>query len=143
MKKKTILIALAVLLAAYSVFETAGYEREKKLTAELSESVTALEERVRTQQEELDKTAKKVIWIALVVFVLVAVLFGNLIYQIIQLSKQRDAALENLEQLNEKVDELQSTLDRVTSLDYIEQQARYQLRMIYPGEKLYVVEDEQ
>ena len=123
--------------------ESQHQKERREARKPLLEKKAAEEARRERIREQRGKTAKKVIWIALVVFVLVAVLFGNLIYQIIQLSKQRDAALENLEQLNEKVDELQSTLDRVTSLDYIEQQARYQLRMIYPGEKLYVVEDEQ
>ena len=44
-----------------------------------------------------------------------------------------------LEALQEKLDQLEDELTRVTSDEYIEQQARTHLRMIYTGETVYIV----
>ena len=46
---------------------------------------------------------------------------------------------QKLEELEESINRLNEELQRVTSDEYIEQQAREQLKMIYPGETLYVV----
>ncbi len=103
--------------------------------------------RRRKEQQELNNKLRqenrakrrKIFLAGLVVLMLLFVFFGKSVLQIIKLSKERDAAEARLEELQYKIDQLNDELTRVTSPEYIEQQARSQLRMIYPGELLYVV----
>ena len=115
-------------------------ERQQKRDA-IKQKKLEEEQRRNESRERLGKVAKKTLIFALIGLVILLALFGRLIWQIRELSKQREESLENLNKLNEKIEELEGTLDRVTSLDYIEEQARSQLRMIYPGEVLYVVDE--
>jgi len=85
------------------------------------------------------KDLKKYITIFSVVLVLLLVVFGNLLVKVARLSKSREEAIQKLDELQTKVEELEKTLDTVTSPEYIEQQAREQLHMIKEGEVLVVV----
>ena len=85
---------------------------------------------------------KKYAVIAVVVFVVMAALFGKLVIQIRDLNRAKNEALEKLEVLQRQIEELEATLENVSSPEYIESQARSQLHMIYPNEVLYIVEDE-
>lgn len=76
------------------------------------------------------------------VFLLIAVVIGAAIYNLISLKIEEARALKELETLNEQKAELEEELSRIDSPEYIEQQAREQLRMIMPGETLYVVNNE-
>ena len=103
--------------------------REKKLKSEEKAKVA----------EENKKSRRKVLLIAVLVLIVLAALFGRNTYQIVQLSKEKKAQEQKLEELEESINRLNEELNRVTSDEYIEQQAREQLKMIYPGETLYVV----
>lgn len=103
--------------------------REKKLRNEEKAKVA----------EENKKSRRKVLLIAALVLVVLVALFGRNTYQIIQLSKEKKMQEQKLEELEESINRLNEELNRVTSDEYIEQQAREQLKMIYPGETLYVV----
>ena len=103
--------------------------REKKLRSEEKAKVA----------EENKQSRKKFLLIAAVVLAVLVALFGKNTYQIIQLSNEKKAQEEKLEKLEESIDRLNEELKRVTSDEYIEQQAREQLKMIYPGETLYVI----
>lgn len=127
------------------IFEDEMSQHQKDRNAARKEALEKKREEVKKREESRAKravVAKKTIIIAAIGLVVMLALFGRLVWQISQLSKQRDEALKNLNDLNEKIEQLESTLDRVTSLDYIEEQARSQLRMIYPGEKLYIVDEQ-
>jgi cell division protein DivIC len=65
--------------------------------------------------------------------------FDRAVYRIVELKKEKAAAEARLEELQEKLDQLEDELTRVTSDEYIEQQARTQQKMIFPGETLYIV----
>ena len=66
----------------------------------------------------------------------------SLVLQIRDLSRAKNDALKQLSDLQQKIEELETTLENVSSPEYIESQARSQLHMIYPNEVLYIVEDE-
>lgn len=103
--------------------------REKKFKSEAKAKVA----------EENKQSRKKFLLIAAIVLLVLVALFGKNTYQIIQLSNEKKAQEEKLEKLEESIERLNEELERVTSDEYIEQQAREQLKMIYPGETLYVI----
>ncbi len=73
------------------------------------------------------------------VLVVLAIIFGKDFKQIVNLTKQKKQAQAQLDAINSKIAQLEDELSRIKSPEYIEQQARSQLRMIYPGEILYVI----
>ena len=97
-------------------------------------------ERKQAVRERL-KMPRKVFLIVLGVLVIVLALFSSRILEISRLTKEKAEAQAKLDAINSKIAQLEDELSRVQSPEYIEQQARNQLRMIYPGEILYVVLD--
>lgn len=89
------------------------------------------------------RTRGKVLLVIAVVGVVLVFMFGRSVYQIAQLQKEKEAQAAKLAELQYNIDRLNEELTRVTSDEYIEQQARKQLRMIYPGELLYIVNPKQ
>ena len=75
----------------------------------------------------------------MVVVVAAGFLVGRSIVDIIRLRREKAEAEARLEALKVRIELLESELQRVTSDEYIEQQARSQVRMIFPGETLYIV----
>ena len=99
------------------------------------------EEQERKQAEAAAKAKKrrKIMLVAIAVVLVAGFIFGRAVYRISELKKEKAQAEAKLEALQEKLDQLEDELTRVTSDEYIEQQARTHLRMIYPGETLYIV----
>lgn len=72
-------------------------------------------------------------------FFLIAVLMGLTVYNLVSLSAAEQVELERQEALLKEQARLEEQLLQVNSEEYIEEQARTQLRMIKPGEKIYIV----
>ncbi len=89
------------------------------------------------------KALKKYVFISFVIFAVVLAIFGKLVLQIRELNETKKEAQQKLDALQQKIEELEATLENVSSPEYIESQARSQLHMIYPNEVLYIVEDGQ
>ncbi len=75
------------------------------------------------------------------IFVVIALIIGASVYNVISLKMEEAAAEEQLSALEAEKEALEEELSHVGSNDYIEQQAREQLRMIMPGETLYVLRE--
>ncbi len=73
------------------------------------------------------------------VFIVIGVIIGVSVYNVISLKMEEAAAQAQLEALEAEKTVLEEELSYVDSEEYIEQQAREQLRMILPGETLYVL----
>ena len=82
---------------------------------------------------------RRLFLVLLAVLVGAGVLVGSSIVRIIALRKEKAEAQAKLDELKHKIELLESELKRVTSDEYIEQQARSQLKMIFPGETLDIV----
>ncbi len=82
---------------------------------------------------------RRLFFAAVIVVVLAGILVGRTIVDIIRLQKEKAEAETKLEDLRIRIELLENELTRVTSDEYIEQQARTHLKMIYPGETLYIV----
>jgi len=63
--------------------------------------------------------------------------------KILKLKSERDKLLETNNRLTELKEDLTAEMDQIDSAEYIEQQARKELKMIKSGEILFLVSDEQ
>lgn len=79
--------------------------------------------------------------ILFIVILAVVLYFGNSLLKIVSLSSERKAALEYQQQLLETQELLNLRLKGVTSDSFIEQMARERLRMLKPGELLFIFGD--
>ncbi len=75
------------------------------------------------------------------IFVAIAIIIGAAIYNVISLKAEQKDAMAKLSSLEAEREALEEELSIVDSKEYVEQQAREQLRMILPGETLYVLKD--
>ena len=83
-------------------------------------------------------------WIKLLVvggIVALLVVCGISVRNIIKLHAEQDALKEENEKLQEEKANLEIELKNVKDLDYIEEQARKLLKMIKPGEVLFVLDE--
>ena len=106
-------------------------------------------ESLRVKKEEQEKKAaaaaekvkkrRKLLLVVIAAVLVAGFVFGRAVYKIVELKKEKAQAEARLEELQEKLSQLEDELTRVTSDEYIEQQARTHLRMIYPGETVYIV----
>ena len=74
----------------------------------------------------------------IVLFLLVGCAFS--IKKIVTLHIEKNHLEKTQKELEQKKDDLTAELKNVNELDYIEEQARKQLKMIKPGEVLYVLD---
>lgn len=77
------------------------------------------------------------------VIVLVLAVFGFLLHSVIGLKMQQHELEAKKIELEKKKKELKEEKKAVSDNDYIEEQARKQLKMIKPGEILYVLPDDE
>ena len=77
--------------------------------------------------------------IYVLIMVVFIAIFGYLAHNIITLKMEQHDLQAKKEKLEEKKKELREEKKAVSDKDYIEQQARQQLKMIKPGEILYIL----
>lgn len=75
------------------------------------------------------------------IFLVIATLIGISLIHLITLKIEESKAEADLAALHKEKQELEEELSHVYSKEYIEQQARAELRMIFPGEVLYVLKE--
>lgn len=80
--------------------------------------------------------------LTVIVVILIAVV-GMSIKNVFDLRAEQKNLQEENQNLLQQQDALKAELDNVNDLEYIEEQARIQLRMIKPGEILFVLDKEQ
>ncbi|MEF9921832.1 MAG: septum formation initiator family protein [Anaerovoracaceae bacterium] len=78
--------------------------------------------------------------IAVIILTLIAVV-GMSIKDVVDLRLEQDELKSKNELLKDEKDNLQAELENLDSYDYIEEQARIQLRLIKPGEILLILEN--
>jgi len=81
-------------------------------------------------------------FICVAAFFLIAILMSLTVYNLISLNAAQKAEVEKQEALKKEQARLEEQLKQVNSVEYIEEQARTQLQMIKPGEKIYVVPED-
>lgn len=118
---------------------TAGSGRaEKEKTVPKHKKGTA---KKRAAKKKHAKVTKERAILNVIVICLVAVLVAWSGVRIYKVESEKQALLQEQQQLTQEKKELRSELKKVNDLDYIEEQAREKLRMVMPGETLYVLPD--
>ncbi len=121
-------------------------------TSQAQKERQALRARQREELEEQNRQARKakrkrrgfVIRLVCVAAIMAAVFFTAVsTMNIFQLQEEKRRADERLADLEYRKTGLEQELEVVESDEYVEQQARSELRMIYDGEVLYVVKDQE
>jgi cell division protein FtsB len=127
------------------ILENAISSRQRERRERREELRSRKEQQIkRSEQAAVRARQRRRLILVLIVVVLVAgALVGKTFIRIQQLKKDKAEAEARLSDLKQRIELLESELTRVTSDEYIEQQARSQLKMIFPGETLYIVVDQQ
>lgn len=94
----------------------------------------------RKHRERIRKKNNRKRLLVAVVTLVVVLVVGFSTYGIVEMKMQQKKLITKQEQLKEKKKSLQKELDTVNAREYIEQQARKQLKLILPGETLYMLE---
>ena len=76
------------------------------------------------------------------IFLILATVIGLSVYNLISLRLEEAKAEAELEGLLQEKEKLEEQLTHIDSKEYIEQKARQELKMILPGETLYVLMEE-
>ena len=79
--------------------------------------------------------------IAIVVLVIIAVI-GWAVFSIVSLKKEQHDTLKEQEELKQEKEQLEQELENINDAENLEEQARSQLRLIKPGEILYMFPEE-
>lgn len=104
-----------------------------------SEEITA----VRKHGKKKNKITNVKRFLAGVIILIVITSVGVSAIKMIKLINERNSLLETNQKLIEMKEDLTSEMDQVDSAEYMEQQARKELKMIKSGEILFIVSDEQ
>ena len=99
------------------------------------------ERRKSTKKKKRIRINKVRIVVTVIVVVLIAVV-GVSIKNVFDLRAEQDELRAKNKQLASEKASLKEELKNVNDYDYIEEQARIQLKLIRPGEILYVLDDE-
>lgn len=94
----------------------------------------------RPKKKKKVKINKSKIIMTAIVVLLIAVLGMSMRNVFLLRNEQKELNEKQQELLSEK-NTLKNELDNINDLEYIEEQARIQLRMIKPGEILFITED--
>jgi cell division protein DivIC len=88
------------------------------------------------------KKVSRNIFIALMMVLVVLSIAGISIFRIIDLKIEEHQLLAQQEALISEKEKLTEQLANVNNPEFIEQEARKQLKLIMPGETLYILKDE-
>lgn len=130
-------------------FAESSERREKKystISARRNKDVSQTEEIERTRAEKRKKKLKIVNMKRFVASVIILVLIASVgmsAINIIKLTLQRNELQAKNAELVRLKEDLTAEMDFINSAEYIEQQARKELRMIKENELLFIVEDKE
>lgn len=120
--------------------EDARRERKKKRNEAAEKRGKAQKtKQIVTERQAGKKARRRMVYFFIFLFILC--LIGVSAFNIISLKLTEAKTIKEQQELLEQKDKLEKIYSQVNSPEYIEQQARQQLRMIRPGEILYVLPD--
>ena len=115
--------------------------KQQKSAMESEQTVFAAEPAGSVRRKKKIRLNKGRILLTVIVVILIAVV-GMSVKTVFELrAEQKDLEDEN-QNLLQQQEALRAELENVNDLEYIEEQARIQLRMIKPGEILYILDQE-
>ena len=93
----------------------------------------------KTKQKSQSSGSRRLITVIAIILIAVLAVSGKNIYDLLQEKKMLE---EENEALVLEKESLEDELKNANDAEYIEEQARIQLKLIKPGEILYILEDE-
>ena len=116
-------------------------EKRRRARAEKAERVYQARKEALSQRKSAKKRRRLLIYAAVVVFVVAAISVSAV--EIISLEKEKAQLATEQAELKKELEAAKDELANTDDPDYIEQQVREKLNMVYPGEIIYVSPDEE
>ena len=118
-------------------------QREEELRRKQAEEPVEISEVSESAVKRRRTKKRRRTGVYVLVIVLVLAVFGMLLHNVIGLKMEQHELEAKKVELEKKKKELKEEKKAVSDNDYIEEQARKQLKMIKPGEILYILPDEE
>ena len=116
-------------------------EKRRRARAEKAERVYQARKEALSQRKSAKKRRRLLIYAAEIVFVVAAISVSAV--EIISLEKEKAQLATEQAELKKELEVAKDELANTDDPDYIEQQVREKLNMVYPGEIIYVSPDEE
>lgn len=110
--------------------------QEKRRRQRGKQSGAAVQEKTVRASIRQNKRRRTLIYTAIIVAIIAVV--GMSVYNIVSLKQEQKETKAQNEKLKEQKASLQKQLEKLDDSEYIEEQARAQLRLVMPGENIYV-----
>lgn len=123
--------------------EEARQKRKQKREEAAKRNNPRKTKKTLTHRQAVKKARRRMVYFLISLFIIGII--GISVFNIVSLKLTEARVIEEQQELLNKKTKLESIYSQVNSPEFIEQQARHQLKMIKPGEILYVLpnEDEQ
>ena len=116
-------------------------EKRRRARAEKAERVYQARKEAPSQRKAAKKKRRLLIYAAVIVLVVAAISVSAV--EIISLEKEKAQLATEQAELKKELEAAKDELANTDDPDYIEQQVREKLDMVYPGEIIYVSPDEE
>lgn len=116
-------------------------EKRRRARAEKAERVYQARKEAPSQRKAAKKKRRLRIYAAVIVLVVAAISVSAV--EIISLEKEKAQLATEQAELKKELEAAKDELANTDDPDYIEQQVREKLNMVYPGEIIYVSPDEE
>ena len=116
-------------------------EKRRRARAEKAERVYQARKEAPSQRKAAKKKRRLLIYAAVIVLVVAAISFSAV--EIISLEKEKAQLATEQAELKKELEAAKDELANTDDPDYIEQQVREKLNMVYPGEIIYVSPNEE
>ena len=116
-------------------------EKRRRARAEKAERVYQARKEAPSQRKVAKKKRRLLIYAAVIVLVVAAISVSAV--EIISLEKEKAQLATEQAELKKELEAAKDELANTDDPDYIEQQVREKLNMVYPGEIIYVSPDEE
>lgn len=116
-------------------------EKRRRARAEKAERVHQARKEAPSQRKAAKKKRRLLIYAAVIVLVVAAISVSAV--EIISLEKEKAQLATEQAELKKELEAAKDELANTDDPDYIEQQVREKLNMVYPGEIIYVSPDEE
>lgn len=116
-------------------------EKRRRARAEKAERVCQARKEAPSQRKAARKKRRLLIYAAVIVLVVAAISVSAV--EIISLEKEKAQLATEQAELKKELEAAKDELANTDDPDYIEQQVREKLNMVYPGEIIYVSPDEE
>ena len=114
-------------------------KREKAAKKAKTEKRAKAEEKNASARKKVQRSRRRLIYAAIIFIIIAAVSVSA--FKIISLLHEKSRLEKERDRLTSLKERLEQELESVNSPEYIEQQARSHLRLIKPGEILYILPD--